>query len=582
MAHVMLVVVDALRADHVGCYAGKDLGTPNLDRLAREGVRFSNAVSQAASTRPSVASLMTGLYPSQHGLADNWQMTKGTLSVAAIAPSVPTLAEILSAQGHTTAFVGGNANLKPLFGLTRGFTHALWRPSNDGAAVASTFEQWLKAERPAKAFCYLHFMDVHNPLPKQIPSRLDRGLDLDQLQESMRELLASYAAAVSRVDEYVAEVVRALEAAGMADDTLVIVTADHGEELGEHGTILAHGRSLYRELVHVPLVMRFPDGFRAGSVIDEAVQLIDLMPTIIDYLGPRAAEVAGRSLLPLLRGEAEGAPAFSQLFRREAYTQSVTTRTHQFIERYLLQAGSDGSTADLLTGMPARIKGEPIEPGSLLATKVSLKEKAQPKVRGTVERVDVPGRSLTVMGVTFGVDDSTLFIGGKNHLSLDALAEGDKVTALLQAKDRRLVAKKIKRTYHLAPKSKIEGTVERCEELEGGALRIGVLGVDVLISPEVKVRPPRRRGSGKATKDETLTRVLTGDVLGKEPELYAVVSDPAETRNLVDERPEIVQELEATLAAWIESLPPQGSASRESVDIDPETLEQLRRMGYMD
>ena len=152
MPHAILILVDALRADHLGCYAGEDLGTPNMDRLARQGVVFENAISQGSWTRPSTASMMTGLYPSQNGVGTRWSKTgEGRLSARTLDPSIPTLAETLTAGGHTTAFMGGSAVLKPLFGVNRGFTHNLWRSiANDGAVIVEDFEQWIQTERPRK------------------------------------------------------------------------------------------------------------------------------------------------------------------------------------------------------------------------------------------------------------------------------------------------------------------------------------------------------------------------------------------------------------------------------------------------
>src|SRR5215203_4245063 len=195
MTHAILILVDALRADHLGCYAGEDLGTPNMDLLAQQGIVFENAISQGSWTRPSTASMMTGLYPSQNGVGSRWSKTdEGRLSARSLDPSIPTLAEILTAGGYTTAFMGGNAILKPLFGVTRGFTHNLWRSiANDGAVIVEDFERWMQTERPKSSFCYMHFMDVHKPLPMEtISARLDTGLDLDLVHESKNELMSYY------------------------------------------------------------------------------------------------------------------------------------------------------------------------------------------------------------------------------------------------------------------------------------------------------------------------------------------------------------------------------------------------------
>jgi hypothetical protein len=586
MTHVLLILVDAMRADHLGCYAGKDMGTPNVDELARQGVVFQNAISQASWTRPSTASIMTGLYPSQNGLGGRWSKTKEgkRIRAGALDPSIPTLAEILTAAGHTTAFLGGNANLKPLFGITRGFTHNLWRFTNDGSLVVEDFERWLQSERPESSFSYIHFMDVHNPLPVEtIPARLDTGLDLDLVKESRNELMSYYAAAVRRADQHVGRVVRSLESAGILEDTLIIVSADHGEELGEHGGMLSHGRSLYRELVRVPLVVRLPGRAFAGERIEDPVELIDVLPTTLDQLGCPPADVPGQSLLPLIRGEeANGAPAFSEFLKPDRYGQSVTTRTYQYIQSYRLEDDLLGDPADLVPGLSVQVKGQPIQGSRFMATKVLMKHDYEPTVCGTVEQLDAASGSVTVMGITCRADQDTRFVGKEQKpLTLDELAVGDRITLSFDAgSDGQYVANRIKQKA-LGGKSKLEGPIERAQIIGDGLRSITVQGTDVLIDENVKVRTFKDKDR-KKEMPAAVDRILTGDFIEMHRELYDIASDPAQTRNIVDERPDVAQELEELLAVWTQSLAGRVHAAAGSVDMDPETMDQLRRMGYIE
>lgn len=587
MPHAILILVDALRADHLGCYAGEDLGTPNMDRLARQGVVFENAISQGSWTRPSTASMMTGLYPSQNGVGTRWSKTgEGRLSARTLDPSIPTLAETLTADGHTTAFLGGSAVLKPLFGVTRGFTHNLWRSiANDGAVIVEDFEQWIQTERPESSFCYMHFMDVHKPLPMEtIPARLDTGLDLDLVKESKNELMSYYAAAVRRVDQHIGGVIRALESEGMLEDTLIILSADHGEELGEHGGMLSHGRTLYRELLHVPLVMRLPGQAFARERIDQPVQLIDFMPTILDYLQCPPIDLPGRSLLTLIRGEETGrAAAFSEHVKPDRYSQSVTTRTHQLIQSYRLENTRPGSPADLLPGLSVAAKGQRIQGGRFIPTKIFIQGEERPTLSGMVERVDTASNSVSLMGITCQVNEDTRFIGKEDigPLTFDGLAVGDRVTLNFTAgSNGRRVATTIKRKPP-GGKSKIEGRIERVQDLEGGLRSITVLGMDVLIDSNTKIRAMKDENREEITISP-VNRVLTGDFIDVHTELYDFTSDPAETRDIVDERPDIAQELEEMLALWTQSLLGQVQETAGSVDVDPETMEQLRLMGYVE
>jgi hypothetical protein len=569
VSNVVLLFVDALRADHVGCLAGEDRGTPNIDRLARQGVVFPNAISQAPGSRPSVASIMTGLYPSQ--LLDKWRV-RDEEERAGLNPAVTTLAEVLTAQGYSTAaFLGGNADLKPKFGLMRGFTHAQWLPTADGGPVVEAVEQWLDSNPPDPVLCYVHFHDVHSPLPVSTDaSPLDRGYDLDRLEASTKELLGLYAAAVTRADAYVGKVIEMLDTAGVLEDSLLIIAADHGQELMEHGAMMNHGRTLYREAVHVPLIIRLPSSAHAGTSIAQPVELVRLMPTILDSLGVPAPSTASQSLLPLIREqEADGESfAFSQLLRRSRYIQSVTTESHQLIETYLLEdAPPIVSPADLEPGMTVEVKGQFIDSGTLLATRVELSRPELDRVHGAVQGVDPANGSLTVMGVTFGVDGSTSLVGrDKEPFSLSDVEPGEIVSANFSySADGQPVASMLKRRRP-GGKSKLEGMIERTEERGGGIRLISVLGVDVVIPPDANIGPLKekrdeRDGAGKV---DAVSRVLSGEFVAEEKELYDIANDGAQSRSILDEQPRIADELGEVLAGWIRSLSGTRAAERGS------------------
>jgi len=559
-----------------------------MDELARKGVQFTNAVSQSSWTRPAVASLLTGLYPSQHGVVEVGQSKNGRLSGCALDPAIPTLAELLAAGGWATAaFLGGNANLKPAFGLTRSFEHLRWQPTNDGAILARDFEEWLKAKKPEPAFCYLHFMDVHHPLPAEIiSSRLDRGLDLQAVAESMNQLLEHYAASVRRVDQHIGRVVRALASAEILDGSWVILTADHGEELMDHGAMLAHGRTLYRELVHVPLLLRLPGRFQAGTIVDGPVELVDLVPTVLDGLGLPSPSVPGRSLMPRIGATETSAPApaYSELVRRDRYAQSITTETYQFIRTFVFEEVPIVSPTDLREGMSVEVRGQPVQGRSFFATKVSLKPAGTVgKVRGTVEHVDVVGGSLTIMGLPFDVDEDTEFLGqDETPFALADLLAGERVSlAFASRPDGRRVAVKVKRTKP-GGKSKIVGAIEQVQHLEGGLRSITILGIDVVLDGNMRlVTPLREKRDASEAEASALSRVLAAGALDTRRELYDIRVDPAQTRDICDERPDVANELEQLLMNWAESLAGTAHAPA-SAEIDPETLDQLRRMGYID
>jgi choline-sulfatase len=275
--NVLIVTIDTLRADHVGVYGSKTARTPTLDRLAAEGLRAADAIAQAPITMPSHASLFTGLYPPAHGVRDN-----GT---AALPDSVVTLAERLSGAGYTTRAFVSAVVLSRLYGLDAGFggyDDDLWaedaprmfmireRPAR---RTADRFLEWFdtwKADRRAPFFAWVHFFDPHQPLEPALEDRVGAA--------------SPYDAEVTAADRATGRLIDALRTAGVLDDTIVIVTADHGESLGEHGEA-THAIFVYDATVRVPLIVRHPATLPAGRVYDGPVRLVDVMPTVLGWLG---------------------------------------------------------------------------------------------------------------------------------------------------------------------------------------------------------------------------------------------------------------------------------------------------------
>jgi hypothetical protein len=577
MPSVVLIVVDALRADHLG------LAGAGVDRLMREGARFTNAISQSSWTKPSVTSLLTGLYPGQHRMVD--VPLTGDRSAAALDPAVPTLPEHLRRCGCETAvFAGANANLRPAFGLTRGFSDVRWLPTTDGGLVVAEFADWLRSVRSGPFFAYLHLMDVHHPLPDEIvPSRLDTGWTGDGSGAELSELAGHYARAVGRVGAHVERVLDALERAGAFDETLVALTADHGEELGEHGATLAHGRTLHGELVRVPLVVRAPGLARAGATIDVPVQLVDLLPTFVAAVGGSPPDLVGRSLVDLLRDGTgpDGALAFSELQRHDRYVQAVTSRAHRLIATHVFAEREVGRPSDLRPGTPVTIHGQAIRGGGLLATKVSVGTSGGAKVRGTVDRVDPATGDIDVLGVTFGVTRSTERSAlDERTPSVADLRVGDRISAhLAEGAAGRLIATSLHQR-NAGGKAKVAGIVDRVRDAGDQGCIVTVLGTEVLVPPGARVTQRHTRSPGD--DGDPVSRVLAGDYLRRDVALYDVVADPGETRDISAERLDVVQELETALAGFTEALRSGQQGTAASVELDPETLDQLRLMGYVD
>jgi len=278
---ILLVSIDTTRADRLGCYGYAHAGTPEIDRLAREGTVFENAFTPAPITLPAHASLLTGRFPHRHGARDN--------GIYRLVDDVPTLGEGLQAAGYQTAAVVGAAVLDRHYGLARGFgvyddeVHraGLAIAERDAAAVTERALA-IAGELSGPAFLFVHYFDPHAAY--QPPPRFaDRG---------------SYQGEIAYVDEQIGRLRRGLERLGGWSSALVVITADHGESLGEHGEA-THGVFLYQSTLHVPLMLAGP-GWPAGERVKAPASLVDVAPTLLAAARARAPDgMDGRILAPV-------------------------------------------------------------------------------------------------------------------------------------------------------------------------------------------------------------------------------------------------------------------------------------------
>lgn len=309
--NLLLVTIDTVRADHIGVYGDAAAETPSLDRLAREGVRFARASSPVPLTLPAHASILSGLLPPHHGVHNNG---------AERFPDAPaTLATDLAAAGYRTgAFIGAFV-LDHRFGLARGF-----QTYDDDIDINSQRAAGLDAERPGRVvtdravdwlehgdgrpfFAWVHLYDAHAPYEPPEPYRT-RFRD------------APYDGEIAEVDHEVGRLLAELDRLGVAAKTVVAVTGDHGEALGEHGE-LTHGLLLYEPTLHVPVIVRDPGVLPAGWAVATPVSLVDLAPTLVGLLGrsleTAGAKLDGRDLTTDLRSRRE--PPASDVFAESRY-----------------------------------------------------------------------------------------------------------------------------------------------------------------------------------------------------------------------------------------------------------------------
>jgi len=285
---LLLVTLDTTRPDHLGAWGYPHVETPTLDGLAREGVRYQRCYAPTPLTLPSHASLLTGLLPPRHGLRTN--------GARALGGEVPTLATLLRERGYATGAAIGAFVLDHRFGLARGFDHyddalaggreggRFSYAERDARAVTDAALAWLEAQQ-GPFFLWVHYYDPHAPYaPPGFDPTLARR--------------APYDAELEFVDGELGRLLDRLGELGHADRTLVVVAGDHGEALWEHGEI-SHGLFVYEATLRVPLLVRFPDGRHAGTVVREPVALVDVLPSVLGWLGLPAPTGLDGQPLPL-------------------------------------------------------------------------------------------------------------------------------------------------------------------------------------------------------------------------------------------------------------------------------------------
>jgi arylsulfatase A-like enzyme/Flp pilus assembly protein TadD len=291
--NLLLVTIDTLRADRLGCYGYSHIETPNLDRIARQGALFENAVASAPLTAPSHASMMTGVYPTVHKVRN----TGGFV----LSPSDAKLAKILQDQGWDTAAFVGSSVLKGRFGFNHGFAvyddemptsksgSAAAEPERRAGEVVDRAIKWLDAQSGKPFFLWVHVYDPHIPYDPPDPFR-----------EKYKD--RPYDGEIAYTDQQLGRLFAAAAKKSRPEDTLIAVLSDHGESFSEHGEY-THGVFLYDATLRIPFLMAGP-GIPAGVRVKQQARTIDLLPTILELMGSKApAGIQGTSLEPAFRGK---------------------------------------------------------------------------------------------------------------------------------------------------------------------------------------------------------------------------------------------------------------------------------------
>ena len=310
--NIILISIDTLCASHLGCYGYKRPTTPTLDKFASEGMLFEDVSTPSPWTLPAHASLLTGLYPNRNGMKSHYD---------SLPADVVTWAEVLREHGYLTAAIVNSLNLSKRHGFERGFDDFTYVKEilklAEPTKVESKAHEWLSKHNGKPFFLFLHYYDVHSDyhsLPRYeeqfvrpyqgITDGSTRQLLLFRKNmfslddDDAKHLIDLYDAGIRQMDDGMARLFALLEKKDMLDNTLIIVTTDHGEEFLEHGGVL-HGRTQFQEVIRVPLLIRGP-GLPHSKRLRYITSLVDVMPTILTLQGiSPPASLDGINLCPL-------------------------------------------------------------------------------------------------------------------------------------------------------------------------------------------------------------------------------------------------------------------------------------------
>jgi arylsulfatase A-like enzyme len=355
--NLMIIGVDTLRPDHLGCYGyGRDT-SPNIDKLAGRSVLFENVVSQAPWTLPSFATMLTSLYPTQHGAGDLHSHGAGSYGTR-MNTSFPPLAMMLLKQGYSTGAVVNAPALAPELGIDRGFEFYSATPRWNRRLADKTTEDaldWIDKNRENRFFIFVHYFDPHLDYEPPAPYdtlydsgyrgrigssftredyyKMEKMLAREDDPEARAEwdhIRALYDGEIRFTDKAVGELLDGLKERGLADNTLIVFLSDHGEEFFDHGGF-EHGHTLYNELIRVPLMFSLPGRLPKTMRIEEQVRILDVVPTVLEILGVKPwTHLEGASLIPLITGEGEYASGGASLLpARSAYSESMLYGTEK-------------------------------------------------------------------------------------------------------------------------------------------------------------------------------------------------------------------------------------------------------------
>jgi arylsulfatase A-like enzyme/Tfp pilus assembly protein PilF len=358
-----LITLDTTRTDSLSCYSENGADTPNLDRLAEEGVMFTNARCQVPLTLPSHTSILTGTNPSYHGVHHHPGFVSDKLT---------TLAELMKDRGYLTSAFISAAVLDSMFNLDQGFDYyydqlggGAGTPQRRADETIAYTTAWLETHRNEPFFAWLHLYDPHTPYSPPEPFS--------------KEYKDPYLGEVAYMDSEIGKLLEFLKEENLYDNTLIIAVADHGEAFGEHSE-LEHGYFIYGTTIDIPLIMWCPGLLPEGTVIDGMVRSIDIMPTVLDIYGIKAPDdCEGINLLPVIYGDEE-------LPQLESYTESFFI--NQLFGWAKLTGIEKGEYKFINTPQPElyNLKKDPEENNNIISNHIDLIDKYQTMIEDILKK----------------------------------------------------------------------------------------------------------------------------------------------------------------------------------------------------
>jgi arylsulfatase A-like enzyme len=340
--NVVLLTIDALRPDHLGCYGYPRDTSPAIDSLAAAGAIFNNALVQYPMTSPNFATMFTGTYPSTHGII-RVQTILGDENL--------TLAEVLQAGGYYTCATITNGNLYPIFNYSQGFDEYHRCGHKEPERVTRTALEWLVSDPPEPFFLWMHYTEPHGPYnprppydemfdPADNPRTSTMGPEAQE--EKVARAIARYDGSIRRTDDAIRRFLSSFREKGYGARSLLLLTTDHGESFGEHGYYFGHGAYAYEPTVRAALLLNFPGIIPPGLSVDAPVGTVDIMPTLLNAAGiPIGERIQGYSFLPTALGLTDKSPgdfAFVQagVVKHGAlgFVSAIRSEQYKYIRRH--------------------------------------------------------------------------------------------------------------------------------------------------------------------------------------------------------------------------------------------------------